>query len=126
MEALTTNGYYIISLCHPMLRHYNENQYTDKLLVQYKGYYKNANGKESVIFHHTISNQFEDTCSPVWILTHICQNFLLHENVQSEWESHIYRDRFYVKKDLTPVVRSVCLSFKQLLKKNICTTFVHS
>jgi hypothetical protein len=118
MGTLKSNGYYIISLCHPMLRHYDKKQYTDKLLVQYKGFYKNVNGKESVIFHHRISNQFEDTA---WILTHICQNFQLHENIQSEWESHIYRDRFFVKKDLTPVVRSACLAFKQLLKKNIKT-----
>lgn len=121
METLNSNGYYIISLCHPMLKYCKETQYTENLLVQYKGFYKNNNGKTSVIFHHRISNQFEDTA---WILTHICQNFLLHEDVQLEWESHIYRDRFFVKKDMTPVVRSACLAFKQLLKKKTCTTFV--
>jgi hypothetical protein len=86
------------------------------MFVQYKGYYK-TNDKISHIFHHKINGDFVEA---IMMFSSICQNYILDDNDNHEWESHIFQDRFVVLKVITEEVQLACNIFKEKLRKKKC------
>ncbi len=105
---------YIISINHPYLQHCEQDlvtKYAKSIVVQFKGWYQTPY-KRSVIFHHCV----KDYIDAIMVLTHVCQNYNLDDNVSFNClESHIYEDSFVVHKDITTIVKLACSKFKQLL-----------
>ena len=68
---------------------------------------------ESYVFEHTMSDA-DYMCFGLWTL--IASNHT-EQNKFYYWESHVYSDRFVVKKDITPLILKCISKFKSLINK---------
>lgn len=117
---LIYNHFYVISLEHPYLNHCPPElakKYTKNIIVQFKGwYYENATEKkQGIMFHHNVL----DFCGAMMTLSHVCPNYVIDDDDECYWESHIFRERFIVHRDITSIVLRACCKFKRLLKNNL-------
>ncbi len=67
---------------------------------------------ESYVFEHTIPDAHVMFIG-IWTL--IAENYT-KENNFNYWTSHVFSDRFVVKKDITPLILKCVSQFKKLLK----------
>lgn len=105
--------YYVIAIHNrPIIEEYPKfvKRYLSNIIGFYTGSYISYD-QVSCMFEHTIPRGHYFMYS---VLTQIANNRILNSDACHDWVTHIYKHRFKVIKDITPVVQNVIDKFKSL------------
>jgi hypothetical protein len=114
-HSLIKNNYYVIDVDHKYIQNYPKFilKYSLKnVVVRFVESY-DIFETESYVFEHTMPDAHV-MCIGLW--TMIATNHS-KENNFFYWTTHIYSDRFVVKKDITPLILKCIAKFKSLINK---------